>query len=101
MTVFESIHVSTNDLISLLSMAEYIILFGAIINVFRFIICSSAALRSCTKTHLIPLLTLHFATLQLVLTGSFCGIFRTFYIFFLTLQFSRSVVYDSLRPHGL
>ena len=52
--------------------------------------------------HLISLLTSHFATLRLVLTGSFFEIFRVFYIFFfLTLQFSRSAVYDSLWPHGL
>ena len=52
--------------------------------------------------HLISLLTSNFATLRLVLTGSFCEIFRVFYIFFfLTLQFSRSAVYDSLWPHGL
>ena len=39
MTVFKSIHISTNDLILFLFMAEYIILSDAIINVFSFIIC--------------------------------------------------------------
>lgn len=42
MTVFKPIHVSTNDLIQSLFMAEGIILFDAIINVFSFIICFSA-----------------------------------------------------------